>query len=86
MAEVTQSTARSEVDDISSKGRIRSSDIGMANHLGEIDATKPSGICWTNYPDEPWHIGWYFTVRGQESLHVYLWIMKDLSWYVLWRT
>ena len=67
-------------ESVSAAATFRTSDIGMASHIAEIDTTKPSSICWLNWPDEPWTINWYFTIRGQESLHVYLWIMKDLSW------
>lgn len=64
--------------------RLRSSDVGMATHIASIDASKPVSICWLNWPDEPWTVNWYFSVRGQESLHVYLWIVKDLSWVQAW--
>lgn len=26
----------------------------------------------------------YFTVRGAENVHIYLWIMKDLAWTQKW--
>jgi hypothetical protein len=63
-----------------SMSKMRSSDIGMATHLGEIDPDKPGSICWLNWPDEKWTLNWYVSVRGQESLHVYMWLMKDLCW------
>ena len=60
-----------------------SSDIGLASHIANAGLTK-WGICLLNWPDEPWTINWYASVRGQESLHVYFWIMKDLSWVQSW--
>ena len=65
------------------KVRRRSSDTVAANHLGDPAFTKP-GICWLNWPDERWTLNWYISVRGQESLHVYMWILKDLSWVQSW--
>mmetsp|Transcript_8978 Transcript_8978/g.8017 ORF Transcript_8978/g.8017 Transcript_8978/m.8017 type:complete len:406 (+) Transcript_8978:12-1229(+) len=41
-------------------------------------------ICWLHYPNVDWDIGWYFTIRGAESLHLYLWVLKDLSWTQDW--
>lgn len=32
------------------------------------------------YFDVPWSPQIYFTVRGAENFHIYLWIAKDLSW------
>lgn len=32
-------------------------------------------------PTEPWSFHYYYkTIRGAEYFHLYLWILKDLSW------
>lgn len=35
-------------------------------------------------PDEPYSPKWYLTERGGEYVHLYLWILKDLSWTQDW--
>lgn len=40
-------------------------------------------ICWFHYPSEPWTISYYFT-DGQENFHIYLWLLKDLTWVQSW--
>mmetsp|Transcript_10844 Transcript_10844/g.16510 ORF Transcript_10844/g.16510 Transcript_10844/m.16510 type:complete len:410 (+) Transcript_10844:194-1423(+) len=42
------------------------------------------GVCWFHTPDENWSISYYFSTRGQDSLHIYLWLLKDLSWVQAW--
>jgi len=37
-------------------------------------------VCWKYYPNVAWSIEWYFGIRGAECLHLYLWVIKDLSW------
>jgi hypothetical protein len=32
----------------------------------------------------PWSPQVYFTVRGAENFHIYLWILKDLAWSQSW--
>ena len=32
----------------------------------------------------PWSPQMYFSVRGAENFHIYLWIMKDLAWTQSW--
>jgi hypothetical protein len=32
----------------------------------------------------PWSPQMYFSVRGAENFHIYLWIMKDLAWTQKW--
>lgn len=83
-ADVEEAAEAGEAERESLSCKPRTSDIGMATHLEAVDPTKPASICWLNWPDEPWAMNWYITVRGQESLHVYLWIMKDLSWVQAW--
>eukprot|EP01038_Epipyxis_sp_PR26KG_P014646 gene14646-19677_t len=41
-------------------------------------------ICWLNYPNKRWDICFYYTIRGAENFHIYLWILKDLSWTQDW--
>jgi uncharacterized membrane protein YiaA len=52
---------------------------GPATNIARSEAND-RGICWLHWPDEPWSPRWYYSVRGQESMHIYLWIAKDLSW------
>ena len=62
--------------------------------VDEIEAVESSDLplvpqqhewCWLVGPERgDWDIGWYFTVRGAESLHLYLWVLKDLSWTQDW--
>jgi len=37
-------------------------------------------LCWFTKPEIKWEIGWYFGFRGGESMHLYIWVMKDLCW------
>ncbi len=32
----------------------------------------------------PWSFDYYYTVRGTENFHIYLWIAKDLAWSENW--
>ena len=32
----------------------------------------------------PWSPQMYFSVRGAENFHIYLWILKDLAWTQKW--
>lgn len=52
-----------------------------------LDKNKPKRrfeTCWHTYPNIDWDISWYFGIRGAESFHLYLWVMKDLSWTQDW--
>lgn len=31
-----------------------------------------------------WSIDYYYTVRGTENFHIYLWILKDMAWAESW--
>jgi hypothetical protein len=42
------------------------------------------GLCWKNWPDEEWTLSYYFSTRGQESFHIYFWLLKDLTWVQAW--
>lgn len=47
--------------------------------------SKEIGFCWYSYPNVIWSLGWYVrTIRGAESFHIYLWIMKDMAWSCDW--
>lgn len=54
------------------------------NRAENINVLTEEGICWLHLPDEPLTLSWYFTCRGQDSFHIYLWIAKDLSWVQAW--
>jgi hypothetical protein len=41
-------------------------------------------ICWFDPPCEPLELNYFFSVRGQDGFHIYLWILKDLSWVQAW--
>jgi hypothetical protein len=40
-------------------------------------------ICWFHLPSEPWSLSYYLS-DGQENFHIYLWLLKDLSWVQSW--
>ncbi len=42
------------------------------------------GICWFYPPNEDWDLSYYWTLRGAENFHIYVWALKDLSWMQLW--
>lgn len=42
------------------------------------------GVCWLTPPTESWDPTYYFTLRGAENFHIYLWCAKDLCWMQLW--
>lgn len=52
-----------------------------AKHFTRGQQTR---ICWFDPPCEPLTLSYFFSVRGQDGFHVYLWIMKDLSWVQAW--
>jgi len=61
----------------------RLSDID-GNRADNINPLLEDGMCWMEWPDEPWSIRYYFSTRGQDNGHIYFWIMKDLSWLQCW--
>jgi hypothetical protein len=42
------------------------------------------GICWMHMPDEPFGPRFFLSSRGQSTVHIYLWIAKDLTWVQGW--
>ena len=42
------------------------------------------GICWFHPPDVVFRLSWLTSIRGSENVHIYLWILKDLSWAQSW--
>ena len=48
--------------------------------------TRPSdrGICWLYPPTSAFHWDYFLSIRGGENLHLYMWILKDLSWTQEW--
>lgn len=36
------------------------------------------------YISRPWSLDYYYSVRGSENVHIYLWVAKDLSWSQGW--
>ena len=65
-----------------------SDDISVSTEVQTIDTKGREddivGNCWTSLPDEPFGLGFYLTSRGQCTLHVYLWLAKDLTWVQGW--
>ena len=47
---------------------------------------RPSdrGICWLYAPPVTFGLDWIVSNRGSENLHLYLWLLKDLSWAEDW--
>lgn len=41
-------------------------------------------ICWLSLPDRPLSVSWFFSIRGSENFHLYLWLVKDLAWAQSW--
>mmetsp|Transcript_28467 Transcript_28467/g.75027 ORF Transcript_28467/g.75027 Transcript_28467/m.75027 type:complete len:121 (+) Transcript_28467:91-453(+) len=58
------------------------------HHLGDSHHRVEEQWClaaWFTYPYFKWRPRWYFTtIRGAEWFHVYLWLLKDLSWTQDW--
>jgi hypothetical protein len=54
------------------------------NRTIHFNRGQSSTICWFDPPCEPLTLNYFFSVRGQDGFHVYLWIMKDLSWVQAW--
>ena len=50
----------------------------------KINLFSERGLCWLELPDEPWHIMYYFSSRGHDNFHIYLWIIKDVAWMQDW--
>lgn len=66
------------VDFSNSKPLPESAADGNVNELNKTH--ELTDICWNYYPSIPWSIDFYFDIRGAECLHLYLWVIKDLSW------
>jgi hypothetical protein len=41
-------------------------------------------ICWFTLPRFPWSPSWLLSLRGAEYFHLYIWVLKDLSWAQSW--
>lgn len=54
------------------------------SHEGPLSNPSEIGICWFYYPDIPWRPSYYISEAGQSNFHVYLWLLKDLSWTECW--
>lgn len=50
----------------------------------KLDLFSERGLCWLEWPDEPWNLKYYFSSRGNDNFHIYLWIFKDLAWIQNW--
>ena len=42
------------------------------------------GVAWLHAPTIPLTLSYFLGVRGGENVHLYLWILKDLSWTQEW--
>ena len=61
----------------------RLSDFGFSR-ADNMAILAERGICWLHWPDEEWTFQYYFSTRGQESFHIYFWLIKDLTWVQGW--
>lgn len=61
---------------------VHASDIEDPKTLESIskDDSKQTYLGNYFYITVPWSIEYYFTVRGSENFHIYLWVAKDLAW------
>lgn len=71
----------SSPDGRGSEERLSELGISRAENMGIL---SEKGICWLDWPDEEWTLSYYFSTRGQESSHIYLWLLKDLCWVQAW--
>ena len=55
-------------------------DLERIERLSLTEGLKKKEICWFSFPDLPWTISYYYSTAGQSNFHIYLWLMKDLSW------
>lgn len=64
----------------------RSAGLGSLLNHADVDWEEKSNheIRQQFYFSVPWSPQVYFTVRGSENFHIYLWIAKDLSWTQGW--
>ena len=65
------------------------SDTKIAADSDKSNGTLPNhriqrGICWFHPPDVVFRPSWLTSIRGSENFHIYLWILKDLSWAQSW--
>lgn len=51
---------------------------------GVTERLQSSNICWFHMPDHPLNFKFFLTIRGSENFHLYLWLIKDLSWAQSW--
>lgn len=49
-----------------------------------IERRQSSDICWLHMPDHPLSFKFFLSIRGSENFHLYLWLIKDLSWAQSW--
>lgn len=56
----------------------------MTNHERKLESPENIGLCWSQGPKEPFGVRFFYTIRGSEYLHLYLWVIKDLSWTQDW--
>ena len=49
-------------------------------YLDKVISPGGSKFYLINWPDCAWYPFWFFTIRGAECFHIYLWIAKDWSW------
>jgi hypothetical protein len=53
-------------------------------NISELNNKRETNLGKQFQLDIPWSPQMYFTVRGAENVHIYLWILKDLSWTQKW--
>lgn len=60
--------------------KFTSEDFNRSERLTLTEHLKKKELCWLSYPDIPWSFSYYYSNSGQSNFHVYLWLLKDLSW------
>ncbi len=82
---MTQDTE--DTKDVSSVGQDEADSAGNKN---DIIVEEPFFFTWKDfyqknfYISRPWSLDYYYSVRGSENVHIYLWVAKDLSWSQGW--
>ena len=62
----------------------KDSDNKFSRELTVVPNNKKSSICWFNLPQFQLSLKFFFSVRGAENFHLYLWLIKDLAWAQSW--
>ena len=57
----------------------------IAATTASINSNRMGARWWQcHVPEDSFDMSWYLSIRGGEYVHLYLWILKDLSWTQDW--